>query len=109
MAGKGEELLKYLTERVVTYMETPRGERKRQSQSREQWSSRWFGMIPMSLRIWAGRRNPTVDSVELSEEIEAAEKAPIGEEVDTGSDAVMSPGSQAGADLAAEISANRDA
>jgi hypothetical protein len=55
---KGDELVKYITERVVTYIETPRAERQRTRQSakvqRGRWDVRWFGMLPLAVAMWAG-------------------------------------------------------
>lgn len=58
--AKGDELVKYITEQVVSYMETPREERKRmrverRSRARESWERRWFGMLPMAVSMWLGR------------------------------------------------------
>lgn len=50
--AKGDELVKYITERVVTYVETPRKVRRENRTAKEPWSSRWFGMIPFSLSLW---------------------------------------------------------
>ncbi|MFD2613205.1 YqzE family protein [Paenibacillus gansuensis] len=51
--AKGEDLIKYITQQVVTYMETPKEIRRqsRQEAVKEPWSTRWFGMIPMSLEM----------------------------------------------------------
>lgn len=49
--ASGDELIKYITERVVHYIDTPKEARKRK-QSREAWSTRWFGMIPFSMSLW---------------------------------------------------------
>ncbi|WP_018750664.1 YqzE family protein [Paenibacillus sanguinis] len=51
--AKGDELVKYITERVVDYVETPREVRRERSKPREPWTQRWFGMIPFSLSLWA--------------------------------------------------------
>ncbi|MFK7693107.1 YqzE family protein [Paenibacillus sp. HJGM_3] len=60
MAIKSEEWIKYITEQVVTYIETPADVRKEQRQNqkirREPWSIRWFGMIPLALQFWFGSR-----------------------------------------------------
>lgn len=53
--AKGDELVKYITERVVDYVETPREIRKERQKLKESWSSRWFGMIPFSISLWAGQ------------------------------------------------------
>jgi hypothetical protein len=47
-----QEYLKYLTRTFVQYVETPKEERRQQRQPRETWSTRWFGAIPMSIRLF---------------------------------------------------------
>ncbi|GIO69068.1 YqzE family protein [Paenibacillus sp. JTLBN-2024] len=47
--ASGEELVKYITERVVTFMETPKEERRRRT--KEPWSEKWFGMIPLGIML----------------------------------------------------------
>lgn len=49
--ASSDELIKYITERFVSYMDTPKEARKRK-QSREPWTTRWFGMIPFSVSLW---------------------------------------------------------
>ncbi|OPA81176.1 hypothetical protein BVG16_02270 [Paenibacillus selenitireducens] len=51
-APKGDELVKYITERVVVYMETPKEVRKQNKQSKEPWVLRWFGYAPYSILQW---------------------------------------------------------
>ncbi|MGK5509009.1 MULTISPECIES: YqzE family protein [Brevibacillus] len=46
-----QEYLKYLTKLFVQYMDTPKDERRLRKAPRESWSSRWFGAIPMSIRL----------------------------------------------------------
>lgn len=47
-----KDWITYVLEKLVWFMETPKQERKEQrSARREPWSSRWFGMIPMSVRM----------------------------------------------------------
>ncbi|GIP56774.1 YqzE family protein [Paenibacillus woosongensis] len=53
--AKGDELVKYITERVVNYIETPKDVRRSQVKGKEPWSRRWFGMIPFSLGMWWGQ------------------------------------------------------
>ncbi|WP_019636386.1 YqzE family protein [Paenibacillus fonticola] len=53
--AKGDELVKYITERVVDYVETPKDVRRTRAKGREPWSRRWFGMIPFSLGMWWGQ------------------------------------------------------
>ncbi|OAB32835.1 YqzE family protein [Paenibacillus glacialis] len=48
--GDELKLVKYITEQVVTYIETPRQERH--TGFKEPWSTKWFGMIPISLSLW---------------------------------------------------------
>ncbi|MBE9915473.1 YqzE family protein [Paenibacillus donghaensis] len=48
--ANGDELVKYITERVVTFMETPKEERRR-NKAKEPWSEKWFGMIPLGLTL----------------------------------------------------------
>lgn len=50
--AKGDELVKYITERVVDYVETPREVRRERSRAREPWGNRWFGMIPFAISLW---------------------------------------------------------
>lgn len=57
--AKGEEIVKYVTQKVVEYIDTPREHRQQQRQTRratkEPWTTRWFGMIPLSLSMMLGR------------------------------------------------------
>lgn len=55
MMASGSDLIKYVTERIVEYMDTPREQRKDRSgdkRNKEPWSYRWFGMLPASMRMW---------------------------------------------------------
>jgi hypothetical protein len=58
MAEKGEELVQYITQKVVHYMKTPKEERKlsRQLRPKEAWMSRWFGAVPFALSMWFEQR-----------------------------------------------------
>ncbi|MGD8191603.1 YqzE family protein [Brevibacillus ginsengisoli] len=47
-----QDYLKFLTKRFVQYMDTPKEERKKNKPPREPWSSKWFGVIPMSIRLF---------------------------------------------------------
>ncbi|OAB39926.1 hypothetical protein PMSD_02390 [Paenibacillus macquariensis subsp. defensor] len=49
--GDELKLVKYITEQVVTYIETPREERQH-TEYKEPWATKWFGMIPISLSLW---------------------------------------------------------
>lgn len=58
MAKKTDEYVKYIAERVVTYIDTPRDVRKQERARRrpyEPWQSRWFGMIPFALGMWVSK------------------------------------------------------
>lgn len=58
MASKRDDLVKYITERVVTYIGTPREKRKARHsvKAKEPWTVRWFGMVPDSLRLFFGSK-----------------------------------------------------
>jgi hypothetical protein len=59
MADKGEELVKYIAEKVVRFIDTPREERKQSRKHRhpkEAWLSRWFGVVPFALSMWLEKR-----------------------------------------------------
>lgn len=54
MSKKRDELILYITKQVVTYMDTPKSIRKEEKQrSREHWVTRWFGLMPFSMKITA--------------------------------------------------------
>ncbi|MEJ8545435.1 YqzE family protein [Brevibacillus borstelensis] len=46
-----QEYLKYVTRLFVRYVETPKTERRLNKPPRESWSARWFGAIPMSIKL----------------------------------------------------------
>ncbi len=55
MAEKGEELVQYITSKVVSYIDTPKEVRKRnrkQRTTKQDWLSRWFGVVPFALSMW---------------------------------------------------------
>lgn len=47
-----------MTEQFIKYMETPKEVRKQtrasQREVREHWQYRWFGMLPLAIRMWMG-------------------------------------------------------
>ncbi len=51
-----EDWIKYMTEKLVVYVETPREVRKQKrsdhKQAKEPWLTRWFGVPGMSMLIW---------------------------------------------------------
>ncbi|TDF95911.1 YqzE family protein [Paenibacillus piri] len=56
MPKDGDELVKYVAEQLLNYMETPREVRKQAreylKEIREPWTYRWFGMMPAAIRMW---------------------------------------------------------
>ncbi len=58
VASKRDDLVKYITEQVVTFIETPKEERKAKhsTKAKEPWTVHWFGVIPDSLRLLFGGR-----------------------------------------------------
>lgn len=64
--AKSEDLVKYITQQVVTYIDTPREVRRQLKQERrtrrreEPWGSRWFGMLPLSLKLAFGKKRSGV-------------------------------------------------
>ncbi|TXK85969.1 YqzE family protein [Paenibacillus sp. N3.4] len=54
--AKSDELVKYITEQVVTYIETPKDVRQQvkalNKEKRENWQTRWFGLLPLATRMW---------------------------------------------------------
>lgn len=57
--AKGDELVKLIIQQVVTYIDTPKEVRKQAKESskeqRENWQTRWFGMLPMSISMLIDR------------------------------------------------------
>ena len=51
-----EDWIKYMTEKVVVFVDTPREIRKQNKaqlkRSKEPWLIRWFGMTGMGMMIW---------------------------------------------------------
>lgn len=68
------DLIKYATERIVRYWGTPKDERLQRKVTRkamrEPWLSRWFGMMPMSIRVWKARTKASTDERNHSSEKE---------------------------------------
>ena len=52
----GDKLVRYITQQVVNFLDTPRTtrleSRRRNRTNRERWAYRWFGMIPFALGFW---------------------------------------------------------
>lgn len=64
------KLVKYITEQVVIYIETPKQERKRQASVKETWSTKWFGMIPISLALLRDKSATRSESEQQAEELD---------------------------------------
>jgi len=55
--AKSDDLVIYIVKKVGEYIDTPREVRKQRRaevrpKEREAWSRRWFGMIPISMKLW---------------------------------------------------------
>lgn len=47
-----QDLVRYLTLRLVRYMDNPQKEReKKVIKKKENWSVKWFGVVPMSIKM----------------------------------------------------------
>lgn len=51
MAKGSDDLVKYITQQVVVYMDTPKEQRKPKP-AKEHWAMRWFGYSGYSLVQW---------------------------------------------------------
>lgn len=60
--AKSDELVKYITQRVVHFMDTPKEERKGRSKVKEPWAMKWFGMLPFAVSLWVGKKEKALDS-----------------------------------------------
>ncbi|MCM3205261.1 YqzE family protein [Paenibacillus illinoisensis] len=59
--AKSDELVKYITQRVVHFMDTPKEERKGRSKIKEPWAMKWFGMLPFAVSLWVGEKEKALD------------------------------------------------
>ncbi|KWX76767.1 hypothetical protein AMQ84_13850 [Paenibacillus riograndensis] len=55
MASGGDDLVKFITEKVVVYMEDPRASRERRKAGKQPWAEKWFGMLPLGWSIWRSK------------------------------------------------------
>ncbi|MNO28222.1 hypothetical protein D3C76_181110 [compost metagenome] len=55
MASGGDDLVKFITEKVVVYMEDPRASRERRKAEKQPWAEKWFGMLPLGWSIWRSK------------------------------------------------------
>ncbi|SFS79951.1 YqzE family protein [Marininema halotolerans] len=55
-----QDYLKFLTQRMVRYIDTPKSERKEARRERREhrpnWIVRWFGMIPFGVSMFARKQ-----------------------------------------------------
>ncbi|WP_128893812.1 YqzE family protein [Longirhabdus pacifica] len=56
MGSDGEELIRYVTETIVTRWnrdsKREKDEEKERVEQKEHWQTQWFGMIPLSIHLW---------------------------------------------------------
>lgn len=54
------DYVKYMTQRIVKYMDTPKDQRKKQKEERKQqdiaYSNKWFGVLPFAVRLLIQKR-----------------------------------------------------
>jgi 5'(3')-deoxyribonucleotidase len=60
--AKSDELVKYITQRVVHYIDTPKDERKARTKAKEPWTMKWFGMIPFAVSLWVGKKEKSMNT-----------------------------------------------
>ncbi|WP_163537761.1 YqzE family protein [Gracilibacillus sp. YIM 98692] len=50
-----EEYVKYMTQKIVKYMDTPKDERKKLKKDEKEepiaYSNKWFGVLPFAFRL----------------------------------------------------------
>lgn len=52
--ASSNDLIKYFTEEIVRYLDTPKDDRKRKP--KEPLANRWFGFLPLALKMWFKRK-----------------------------------------------------
>ncbi|MDX8046004.1 YqzE family protein [Gracilibacillus sp. S3-1-1] len=56
------DYVKYMTQRIVKYMDTPKAERQKQREARKNeeapivYSNKWFGVLPFAFRLLVQKR-----------------------------------------------------
>lgn len=55
MAKNASEFIRDVTEQVIRYMDTPKQLRQNNRNRKESWQYRWFGMMPVTMRLWKKR------------------------------------------------------
>ena len=61
--AKSDELVKYITQRVVHYIDTPKDERKGRTKKERAGAMKWFGMIPFAVSLWVKRKKNSIHSL----------------------------------------------
>ncbi|SMO49296.1 YqzE family protein [Melghirimyces algeriensis] len=55
-----QDYLKFLVQEVVKHMDTPKEQRKEKRMNRRQkrlpWAYRWFGMVPLGMKMFASKQ-----------------------------------------------------
>ncbi|WP_342774158.1 YqzE family protein [Aquibacillus sediminis] len=55
MKLSGNDYVKFMTQEIVRYMDTPQEERKKKKQEKQmeqhQLTSRWFGILPFAFKL----------------------------------------------------------
>lgn len=55
-----QDYVKYMTQRIVKYMDTPKEERKQQRRKKKEqnvnYSNKWFGVLPFAFRLFFQRK-----------------------------------------------------
>ncbi|TCS83991.1 YqzE family protein [Tepidibacillus fermentans] len=52
---KSNDFVKYLTVQLMERMDQPQKIRSAEKKHKESFSHHWFGLIPLSLKMWAKR------------------------------------------------------
>lgn len=55
MASGGDDLVKYITEKVVVYIENPRAVHARRKAEKQPWAEKWFGTLPLAWSVWRSK------------------------------------------------------
>lgn len=62
-----DDLVKYVAERFITYIETPKAVRRMKKQemkqSKESWLTLWFGMLPFSFELWMSLKKSKITAL----------------------------------------------
>lgn len=60
MTIANQDYVKYMTQRIVKYMDTPKDQRKKQKEDKVEenvtYSNKWFGILPFAFRLFFNRK-----------------------------------------------------